>query len=150
MERNTALTVAAFSLIAVAVAILLPGRQVDPNPKVPWQIEVNADGSSSVLGITLGHTTLGEVEDLFEESAELTLFVAKDQSISIEAYFQRVFLSGLRADMVMALDIPDEQKQAMFDRGARVSKLGSGERKVTLSDPDEQEARFARIGQHDR
>jgi hypothetical protein len=141
MERNIALTVAAFSLAAVGIAIMLPGRPVDPDPKVPWRIEVNADGSSSVLGVTLGHTTLGEVETLFDEGSELTLFVAKDDSISVEAFFEKIFLSGLRADMVMALDIPEAQKQAMFDRGARMSKLGSGEKKVTLSNEDEQAAR---------
>jgi len=145
MERHIALTVAALSLAAVGIAIMLPGRPVDPNPKVPWRIEVNADGSSSVLGITLGQTTLGEVETLFEEGAELTLFVAKDDSISVEAYFERIFLAGLRADMVMALDIPEDGKQAMFDRGARMSKLGSGEKKVTLADADEQSARQAPI-----
>ncbi len=145
MIRNIPLTIAALSLAAVGIAIMLPGRPVDPNPKVPWRIEVNADGSSSVLGITLGHTTLGEVETLFEEGSELTLFVAKDHEISVEAYFERIFLAGLRADMVMALDIPQDDKQAMFDRGARMSKLGSGEKKVTLSDADEQAARQSPI-----
>jgi len=98
-----------------------------------------------VLGITLGHTTLGEVETLFEEGSELTLFVAKDDSISVEAYFERIFLAGLRADMVMTLDIPEVRKQAMYDRGARMSKLGSGEKKVTLADTDEQAARQSPI-----
>jgi hypothetical protein len=146
MERHIALTVAAFSLAAVGIAIfLLPGRTVDPNPKVPWRIEVNADGSSSVLGVTLGRSTLGEVEKVFDEGSELTLFVDQQEGKTVEAYFERIFLSGLRADMVMTLDIPEQRLQAMYDSGARMSKLGSGERKVTLADADEMAARQAPV-----
>ncbi len=145
MERHIALIITAFTLVAIAIAIMLPGRSVDPNPKVPWKIETHADGSSSVLGITLGHTRLEEVINLFEEAPELTLFVAKDGSKSLEAYFERIFLSGLRADMVMNLRLPEAEIDAMYERGIRMSKLGSGERKVTLSPADEQAAGQALI-----
>ncbi len=146
MERHIALTIAALALIAIAIAILLPGaRTADPDPKVPWKIKVNADGSSSVLGLTLGHTTLEEIQQQFEQTPELTLFLAKDGSMSIEAYFERIFISGLRADMVMNLRLPDSELQAMFERGARMSKLGSGEKKITLSKADEKAAGQAAI-----
>ncbi len=138
MERNIALIIAAFTLIAIGVAILLPGaRTADTDPKVPWKIEINADGSSSVLGLTLGHSTLAEIQAQFEDTPELTLFLAKDGSMSVEAYFERVFISGLRADMVMNLLLPAADIQAMFARGVRISQLGSGEKKVTLSPADE-------------
>lgn len=140
MERNIALSITALTLLAIGIAILLPGRTVDPDPKVPWKIETNADGSSSVLGLTLGHSTLEEVQNQFQEAPELTLFVGKDGSMSLEAYFERIFISGLRADMVMNLSLPEREIQDMYDRGVRMSKLGSGEKKVTLSPADENAA----------
>lgn len=146
MERNIALTITAVVLLAIGVAILMPGgRQVDPDPKVPWKIEVHADGTSSVFGLTLGHTTLSQIQALFDSPAKLTLFAPKDARIAVEAYFERVFLSGLRADMVMNLALSEQQKQAMYERGIRISKLGSGDRKVTLHPADIERAQHAAV-----
>lgn len=146
MERNIALPIAAVTLLLIGAAILLPGgRPVDPDPKVPWKIEVNEDGSSTVLGLTLGTTTLGQTETLFDEEAKFTLFVRKSGEKTVEAYFERVFLSGLRADMVMALELGPEEKQAMYDRGTRIAKLGSGDKKVTMHPDDIVLARRAAI-----
>jgi hypothetical protein len=137
MERNTALTVAILTLIAVVVAIMLPGgRAPDANPKVPWHIEIGDDGNPHVLGLVLGESTLADARRVFDDSEELTLFVKPDGGMKLEAYFERIALSGLRADVVLSLALPQATLKAMYQRGARASKLGSGELKVTL-DPDD-------------
>jgi hypothetical protein len=137
MERKIFLTILGITLIALALAILLPGgRSVDPNPKLPWLIEVDDNGRTSVFGITLGKSTLQQVRDNFHEQGEVSLFVSADKNLVVEAYFQRLFLNGIKADMVLILQLDQATLGQMYDRGLRISKLESGAKKVKLTQPD--------------
>ena len=137
MERKIALSILALTLLAIGIAIIMPGgRQVDTDPKLPWLIGVNADGSSTVFGLTLGKSSVADARKLLEEEGEVTLFMDPDGGLTIEVFFERVVLSGLKADMVMTVDLTQQEMQPLYDRGIRLSKLGSGERKVTLRPED--------------
>ena len=137
MDRKFGFGLLLITLVAIAFAILLPGgRTVDPNPKLPWMIEVDAHGESHVFGLTLGESTLADAREAFQEQGKMNLFVSPQGEYAIEAYFQRLFLSGLRADLVLALDVGQQQAAEIFDRGLRISKLGSGAKKVDMTTPD--------------
>lgn len=136
MERKVILGVLGFSLLVLGAALLLPSRAPDPDLKVPWRIAVDAQGHSQVFGITLGKSTLAEVRQILAEEGEISLFAMADGQYAVETYFQQLFLSGLRADMVMTLDIAPEEAEAMYSRGFRIAKMGSGEKKVTLAPED--------------
>ncbi len=119
------------------IGVLLPGGPPPEPPRhLPWQIEVLPDGSSRVFGITLGKTTLGQLESLLQEEAEVSLFATDDGKKVVEAYFNHVILDGLKAKMVATLGFDQERLQGLFDRGARIATLAQGKRKVTLSGPD--------------
>ena len=138
MERKLVAFVATLSLLAVAVAVFLPGgRSPDEFPKLPWKIQLDPQGNSEVLGVTLGRTTLEEAQEAFGAEAKINLFASPDQHYAVEAYFERLFLSGIKADMILALDLPQQQADGIYRRGLRVSKLGSGSRKVDLAPEDE-------------
>lgn len=140
MERNIALTIFVLALLAIGLAILLPGgRQVDVDPKLPWMIEVDPDGRSRVFGLTLGQSTLADVRGIFGDEGEITMFATPDGVYSMEAFFRRIFLSGLNADFVAAIDLSQDTLRAMYERGLRLSKLGSGERKIELNPEDVQQ-----------
>lgn len=136
MGRHTFWGVLLFTLIALAIALLLPGRSVDKVANLPWQIEQTAGGSIRVFGIELGHTTVGDVELLVGEPAEVSLFDRGNEQRVVEAYFDNVDFSGLRARMVLVVALGKEELQAMYTRGARIANLGSGTRKVTLTKED--------------
>ncbi len=137
MGRTVFWPVLVLALVAVAAAVFLPGgRKAEPPRHLPWQIELLPDGGSRVFGITLGRTTLGEMERQLGEEAEVSLFATDDGERVVEAYFNDVTLDGLKARMVAVLDFPPEVLEQLFDRGARIASLARGERKVTLSDPD--------------
>ncbi len=137
MESKIVLSILSLTLLAIGLAILLPGgRPADPNPKLPWQITAHADGSSSVFGLTFGSSTLRDAQTLLQQEPKLTLFLGGGEEATLEAYFERVFLSGLKADMIFTLDLPAEQLQGMYERGLRAAKLGSGVTKVTLAPTD--------------
>lgn len=137
MLRKTPFIILAIALVVTALAVLLPGgRQADSQPKLPWQIESQADGSIRVFSLTLGQSTLHDAKQLLSADPTLSLFRSPDGVLAIEAYFQRASLSGLRADFIMALDIDQVTAEQIFERGLRISQLGSGGKKVELSETD--------------
>jgi len=125
-----------FTIAAVLLGIyVLPGKQQKMS-HFPWQIEITNEGASRVFGLTLGQTTLAQTEQTLGEPAEVSLFVPAKGDKGVEAYFDSVDISGLRARIVIVMQIPKEEVDAMFNRGARVANMGGGRHKVTLSDED--------------
>ena len=137
MDRKIILGILGVALISLALAILLPGgRTVDDNPRLPWLIGIDSEGFLSVFDITLGRDTLTDVRATLQEQGVVNLFVSPQQTYTVEAYFQGLYLSGIRADLVVTLDLEDSRLRAMYERGLRISQLESGAKKVTLSEPD--------------
>ena len=137
MDRKIVLGLIAISILAMVIAISLPGgRKVDSNPKLPWQIAVDANGNTTVFDLTLGKSTLKDAELSFENSATLSLFRAANNKFSIEAYFDRIYLSGLKANLVLTLEVNTQQAEQIFSRGIRISQLGDGSKKVEISEKD--------------
>jgi hypothetical protein len=147
MEKKIFLGLLGLSLLALAAAILLPGgRSPDPSPRLPWDIRVDASGEARVFGLTLGRSTLAQAREVFEVQDELSLFVSPKGRLDVESYFQRVYLSGIRADLVVKLLVDEQTAAEMYDRGTRISQLGGGVKKVTLAQPDLARLEQAPIG----
>lgn len=137
MEKKIIFWVVSLSLVAIALAILLPGgRQVDPNPKLPWKISVTESGAPRVFELTLGGNTLEDARQVFQMQGKLNLFIDQSGKPALEAYFERVFLSGLRADFILVLDVETDQLNEIYDRGSRISRTSDATRKVDLSGDD--------------
>ena len=147
MDKKILLGLLVITLIALAAAILLPGGKVpDTDPKLPWDIRIDASGDARVFGLVLGKSTLAEAREIFQVQDELSLFVSPENALDFESYFQRVYLSGIRADLVVKLMVDDATADAMFARGARISHLSGGIKKVTLAKPDLAALEGAAIG----
>lgn len=141
-RKHVFLGVLAFAIIALFAAQQLTDSGPPKNHAgFPWEVTVLESGQSQVFSLTLGQSTLAQAENLFREVAELTLFSAEGSDPAVEAFFEEVKIAGLKAKMVMAIDIPQAQLSGMFDRGVRIATLGSGTRKVTLSSADAQTVR---------
>jgi len=126
------------AVTALVVGIMIPGGGEEPTQTFPWQISRTADGSTQVFGLTLGQSTLQHAEQVLQSESELSLFEpvpGKGQRV-VEAYFDKVNLGGLSAKVVAVMALTPEQLQSMFERGARISTLGNGSRKVTLNAQD--------------
>ncbi|MEN8170645.1 MAG: hypothetical protein ABFS08_10525 [Pseudomonadota bacterium] len=137
MERYIFLGVLLFSLIALGIGMLLPGKSVqEAEPYLPWQIEKTAKGSSRVFGLELGTSTLLEAQNRFRELYEVSMFARDDGDKVVEVYFDSITLSGLRARVVLVMELTPEQLNGFYERGVRIATLGSGGRKVTLDDVD--------------
>jgi len=136
MGRHVFLWVLIVSILAVVIGILIPGQPREQPVNLPWQVESMADGSSKVFGLVLGKSTLQDAQQVFQEDAELSMFATDDGKRVVEGFFNTLTLSGLRAKMVVALDYSEQELKEIFDRGARISTMGSGKRKVALSGED--------------
>lgn len=137
MEKKIALGVLLFTFIAIAIAILAPGaRKTTGDLKLPWLIEVQPSGATRVFGLTLSESTIGDARTLFEEEGKVSLFKSPEGDYSLEAYFEKIFLNGLRGDFVFLIRADQGLLQDLYERGARISQLGSGTSRVELGDAD--------------
>ena len=144
MHKKITFGILVVGFIVIAVSLLTPvpvdkegSSQNHPAAQfLPWQIEPTAQGSIRVFGLTLGESTLQKAEELFHGGAKVSLFVSPDAQYKVEAYFDKVILGGFSAQLVMVMALSQEQQAAMFQRGARVSNLGDGRKKVTLAGDD--------------
>ena len=136
MKNKVFLSVLLGGLLITVIGVMLPAPETDRSQFLPWQIEHTAQGGTRVFGITLGETTLQEAEQKLHSAAKVTMFVSPDGVYKIEAYFDKVLLGGFSSKMVMVIGISQEDAEAIFLRGARISTLGSGTNKVTLASPD--------------
>lgn len=136
MERKIFLTVLIGSLLFILIALLIPGRRVDQDPKVPWKIITDGQGNSMVFGLELGKSPLTAAQKIFEDEGEVSLMIGKTGKKTLEAYFDRIFLNGLRGNFVLTLDLKPDTIEEMYHRGLRLSALDSGNKKVTLSPDD--------------
>jgi hypothetical protein len=141
MDKKIILAILAFSALALVIGLLIPGgesgpSQNQPSQTLPWQIEPTSDGSIRVFGLTLGQSTLHDAEQQLRSAASVNLFAEPEQPPIVEAYFDKITAGGLSARMVLVIGVPPEPLSTMYERGARISTLGSGARKVALSDGD--------------
>jgi hypothetical protein len=139
MEKKIIFWVLSLSVVAVALAILLPGgRKVDTDPKLPWDIQVTANHEIQVFDLTLNKSLLPEAREIFQLQGEVNVFVGEDGKPALEAYFERVFLSGLRADFIFALKADEALLTQLIDRGSRISRTSDTTYKIALGTEDMQ------------
>ena len=136
MDAKIFFGVLGLSLLAIAVGLLIPVDHVQQPSTLPWQIESNKQGHTRVFGLNLNQSTVQDAENQFASPAEISLFVESDGKHVIEAYFDKITLNGLRAKMILVVDLTSEQLQDLYQRGARISTLGNARKKVVLNTQD--------------
>ncbi len=143
MDRKMILSILAFAVFAfIGIMLLLPDENIeDQTPRLPWQVEQDGQGRTRVFGFTLGETTLGEIRRLFQEEGEINLFARLDPdhqavAYAVEAYFDQIYLNRIRGDFVIGIQADAETLAPMYERGLRISQLGSGAKKVKLEPAD--------------
>jgi len=147
LTKHIFLKVLGFTVLALLAGVYLSSLK-NPNEVhagFPWQVDVLESGHTQVFSLIVGQSSLGDAERQFKETAELTLFSAKNTPPVIEAFFAEVKIGGLKSKMVMSIALPQDELEIMFNRGARIATLGSGTRKVTLSSEDARRVREAAI-----
>ena len=146
MDRKLVLSILAAAVLGFIAIMLFPGERPDQGPpRLPWDATLDAEGRTRVFGLTLGQSTLADIQALFGEEGEINLFSPASGQYSVESYFEQIYLSSLRADFVVSLEAPQGTLAAMYDHGLRVSQLPSGSKRVKLDPADVAQLRQAPI-----
>lgn len=135
-----ALSLIAFILVALIVPFLLPGigkqEGVDPNSNLPWQIEADGQGGSTVFGLKLGVSTLADVRRQLCPEIEVAIIAEPNEAGALEGYCSQVTLGFVLAKLVVTLDVPPVELAAMRERALRSKNMESATRKITLHPDD--------------
>lgn len=123
-----------FSVLIFFGTFFMPGKPVGKTD-LPWHIEHPSAGATRIFGLTLGQSTTNEAEQHFREEAKPSLFKSPDGKLVAEMFFEKVTLAGLKARIVISIAVPDAELQGMYERGLRMSGIGSG-KKITLAPDD--------------
>jgi hypothetical protein len=109
--------------------------QVPKHPFLPWDITVHADGSSSVFGVHLGADSLLAFKRVYNQKADLAIFVDPDQKMSLEAYFGNMQVGALSAQVaIVAQTEPGILKEWLGESHTSGDPTPTGARKYPLSD----------------
>lgn len=109
--------------------------QVPKHPFLPWDITVNPDGNTSVFGVNLGTDSLLAFKRVYDQKADLAIFVDPDQKMSLEAYFGNMQVGALSAQVaIVAKADPAELKAWLGESHASGDPTPTGARKYPLSD----------------
>lgn len=137
MDRKILLGVIAFAALVLSIALMLPEdtTTVNDGDTLPWNIAHPTPHTTRVMGVTLGQSTLEEAELKFKEAAVVSMFKSADSKLAVEAFFEEVNLNGLKAKIVLTMEIPSFELPGIHDRGLRINNTTSGKR-ITLSTDD--------------
>lgn len=144
MDKKVILGVVASAAAALAIGLMLPEKSSNDVATLPWNITHPKSHTTRVLGVTLGESTVDDAEKVFKESAKISMFKSADSKLAVEAFFEEVNLNGLKAKIILTLEVPSYVLPQVFERGARMSGTESGKR-ITLSPDDLSRARQSTI-----
>jgi hypothetical protein len=137
MKAGSILWVAA-GLSALTSAAWYFGTRPDANRDFhpPWAVIVYEDGSSSVFGLRLEHSTVAEALPQISGNPELALVARTDETPRLEVYWPDARLSGFAGKLIAStLDTPEDWANTLWNM-RRQKRMDDGARKVTLQPQD--------------
>jgi hypothetical protein len=139
MDKKYVLGILGSALLGfLGVMLLMPPTIDDGTTRLPWHTRIDQAGHNQVFGFTLGETTLAQVREVFGDEGKINLFETPGagEPYEVEVFFEHIYLQSLRANFVMTLDLDQARLGEMYDHGLRISKLGSGSKKIKLDPTD--------------
>lgn len=113
------------------------------HPFLPWDIQVFPDGTSAVFGVHLGKDSLLEFKRVYNQKAELAIFVDPDKKASLEAYFGTMDLGALTANVaIVAKTDPKELNEWVAANHEKPDPTPSGAWKYPMSDEHIRKAQY--------
>ncbi|MCK5648515.1 MAG: hypothetical protein KAI22_06505 [Gammaproteobacteria bacterium] len=101
---------------------------------LPWQITVVDEQTLHVLDLDIGKATLGDAVNILKSEYNVAWFENQDDSISLEAWFIRVSMSGLRAKVLLELDAEGLDKDYLLKNSGKPKIQDSRTIKYPLDD----------------
>ena len=107
---------------------------------LPWQVELLADGSSRVFGLTLDKSTLGDAVATLGTDMELAVIAAGDEAGNLEMYYPNYRAGLLGGKLILATTRDDASTMAYRLNAVKTEILKTGSRKYVLTEEDYEKA----------
>jgi len=135
MEKKIILGTIALIAVAISLLLMVPDNAVHTPDTLPWNITHPTPDTSRVFDVTLGVTSLAEVEKTYKELTEISLFKPSKGVLSVEAFYEEVNFNGLKAKIILTIAVPVAELQGMYERGLRLNSDTSGKH-ITMAFDD--------------
>jgi len=135
-----AISIVALVLLALLVPFLLPGvgkeAGVDPNSNLPWQVDLDGKGGSTVFGLRPGVSTVGDVRQRFGGEMDVAIIAEPDEVGLLEGYYPQPALGFVLAKVIVTVDAKKELISEFRERASKAKHMESTTRKITLQADD--------------
>ena len=84
------------------------------NKNLPWQVSTTEDGSTNVLGVSIGNITFKDLMFKLQLLAEPALFQGPDGKLTLEAYFGKKKFGVLEARLIAEMDADESLLKKML------------------------------------
>lgn len=116
----------------------------------PWQVDVQADGSSLALGLRLSHepgqaSTLAQVRQRFGPDTQIAIIAAPGEDGTLEAFVDPAQAGFIAGKLVITAELPAATLRGMRERAVKAEFMESTTRKYVLRREDEAQALQARV-----
>ncbi len=116
------------------------GHEGSQNGNLPWQIRLNADGSSTVLGLTLGtpeqSSRLADVQGRWGPDTQIAIVAAPGENGTLEAFVDPAQAGFIAGKVVVSTALPKDVIRGMRERAIKAEFMESTTRKYTLAPAD--------------
>lgn len=125
---------------AVVLPVLLsrpPDNSVGSAVKgLPWQIEIQPDGSTRVFDLVPGKSSLEDARNRFGSDVETAYVAAPGEPGEIEAYFPEITAGAVTGKMIVTADIAPDTLNKIRERATAGAYMNSTTRKWVLAATD--------------
>jgi hypothetical protein len=134
------LSVLAAVVVLLALSLLLPVPRGEGGDKpvlgLPWQVEIQPDGSTRVFGLIIGNSSLSDARDRFGKDGEIAIVAAPGETGSLEIYYPDVTLGAVTGKMIVTAELAKDMVEAMRQRAKKAEYMQSNTKKARLDDAD--------------
>lgn len=131
---------ALFFLLAIILAVY-PFLDQPEHPEtlsgLPWQIEIQADGSTQVFGLHIGSSTLADAIEILGDDMEVAIIAASDESGSLEMYYGHYKAGLLSGKLVLQTRVSEQDITSWRDNAVKSEYMASGTAKKYFLSKDD-------------
>jgi hypothetical protein len=131
---------ALFIFLAVVLAIypfLDQSKNSETLTGLPWQIEIQADGSTRVFGVKIGVSQLHDVLAILGSDMELAVVASKDEVGNLEMYYGHYRAGLLSGKLILQTKAGKQNIRRWRDNAVKSEHMATGQaKKYILSQED--------------
>ncbi len=127
-------------IMSIIVATLVLSYFIYPDPELepvdpaqlPWHVDIDEAGNSTVFGLVLNQSSLQDAYDVFGEADNMALYASADKP-SIEVYFGYIKKAGLTAQVIITHTLSTAEAEAFLSNASSRMQTNSDIPKVEIN-----------------